>query len=84
MYYTGINPFTIEQVHVPKGHEKRIQRAILHYRDPKNQDLVEEGLKIAGRSDLIGNGRGALPPGNFSGKSRNRKKGPLADFGLEG
>lgn len=74
MYYTGINPFTMEQVHVPKGHEKRIQRAILHYRDPKNQDLVEEGLKIAGRSDLIGNGPGCLAARKFFGIKQEPKK----------
>ena len=34
MYYPGLNPFTGESVHVPKGQEKRIQRALLHYRDP--------------------------------------------------
>jgi hypothetical protein len=39
---------------VPKGREKRIQRAILQYRDPKNYGLVKEGLRLAGREDLIG------------------------------
>lgn len=54
MYYTGLDPFTLTRVHVPKGREKRIQRAILQYRDHKNYGLVMEGLKIAGRQDLIG------------------------------
>ncbi len=55
MYYTGINPFTMEKVHVAKGREKRIQRALLQYRDKRNFGLVHEGLKMAGRNDLIGN-----------------------------
>jgi uncharacterized radical SAM protein YgiQ len=55
MYYTGINPFTMEEVHVPKGREKRIQRALMQYRDGKNHGLVHEGLKMAGREELIGN-----------------------------
>ncbi len=55
MYYTGINPFTMEEVHVPKGREKRIQRALMQYRDVKNHGLVHEGLKMAGREELIGN-----------------------------
>ncbi len=55
MYYTGINPFTMEKVHVAKGREKRIQRALLQYRDSRNYGLVYEGLKMAGRVDLIGN-----------------------------
>lgn len=77
MYYTGLNPFSMEQVHVPKGHEKRIQRAILHYRDPKNQNLVEEGLKIAGRTDLIGTGPDCLVGKKFFGKKQEtKKKGP--------
>jgi uncharacterized radical SAM protein YgiQ len=57
MYYTGLNPFTLEPVHVPKGREKKIQRALMQYRDPKNRELILEGLKSAGRADLIGNGR---------------------------
>jgi uncharacterized radical SAM protein YgiQ len=73
MYYTGINPFTMEQVHVPRGIEKRIQRALLHYRNPENRDLVEEGLRIAGRADLIGPGAKCLIPAG-SGKPKKTKK----------
>lgn len=53
MYYTGLNPFTMEPVHVAKGREKKIQRALLQWRDPKNRALVEEGLRMSGqkRSD---------------------------------
>ncbi|MBU4491678.1 MAG: YgiQ family radical SAM protein, partial [Euryarchaeota archaeon] len=54
MYYTGINPFTMEKVHVAKGREKRIQRALMRYKDKRNYGLVYEGLKMAGRIDLIG------------------------------
>ena len=53
MYYTGIHPFTMEPVHVPKGQEKKIQRALLHYKDPRNRALVREGLRSTGRTDLI-------------------------------
>ncbi len=56
MYYTGLNPFTLEPVHVPKGQEKRIQRALMQYRDPRNKGLITEGLRATGRSDLIGTG----------------------------
>ncbi len=62
MYHTGLDPFTLKPVHVPRGREKKIQRAMLHYRDPKNYDLVKEGLRLAGRADLIGSGRGCLIP----------------------
>ncbi|MBW6517852.1 MAG: YgiQ family radical SAM protein [ANME-2 cluster archaeon] len=55
MYYTGLNPFTLKEVHVAKGREKRIQRALMQYRDEGNRGLVYEGLKMAGREELIGN-----------------------------
>jgi len=55
MYYTGIDPRTMERVYVPKNpHEKAMQRALIQYRLPKNYDLVLEALKKAGRTDLIG------------------------------
>ncbi len=55
MYYTGLDPRTMEPVYVPVNpHEKAMQRALIQYRDPKNYDLVEEALKKAGREDLIG------------------------------
>ncbi len=55
MYYTGIDPFTMAEVHVAKGREKKIQRALMRYRDERNHGLVYEGLKMAGREELIGN-----------------------------
>ncbi len=63
MYYTGLDPFTMQSVHVAKGREKRIQRALLQYKDPKNYGLVREGLMMAGRQDLIGDCWKCLIPG---------------------
>jgi uncharacterized radical SAM protein YgiQ len=60
MYYTGINPFTMEKVHVAKGREKRIQRALLQYREENNYGFVVEGLRMAGREDLVGSERKCL------------------------
>lgn len=55
MYHTGINPLTGEKVYVAKDiHEKRLQRALMQYRDPKNYELVYEALCKAKREDLIG------------------------------
>ena len=56
MYYTGIDPITMKEVHAAKGREKRIQRALMQYKDPGNYRLVYEGLNMAGREDLIGSG----------------------------
>ncbi len=89
MYYTALNPFTMEAVHVPRGREKKIQRALMHFRDPKNYPLVAEGLMLSGRRDLIGTGKECLVPaigppaarreGNFPGK-----KGKAAKPGRSG
>ena len=55
MYYTGLDPRTMQPVYVPKNpHEKAMQRALMQYRDPKNDALVREALEKAGRTDLIG------------------------------
>ena len=80
MYYTGLNPFTLDPVHIPRGNEKKIQRALMQYRDPDNRRLVIEGLKSAGRIDLIGNGKQCLVPAidkginNHALKHRRNKK----------
>lgn len=65
MYYTGINPLTNKAVYVAKEiSEKKVQRALLQYRDPKNYTLVYHALINAGRNDLIGHGPKCLirPP----------------------
>ena len=57
MYYTGLDPRTMQPVYVPKNpHEKAMQRALMQYRDHKNDALVREALEKTGRLDLIGNG----------------------------
>ena len=63
MYYTGLDPFTLEPVYVPKGREKKVQRAMMQYREPGNRAFVLEGLRQAGREDLIGNGPECLVSG---------------------
>ncbi|SET17361.1 uncharacterized radical SAM protein YgiQ [Natronincola peptidivorans] len=55
MYYTEMDPRTMEEVYVPKSaHEKAMQRALIQYRKPQNYKLVYEALVKAGRTDLIG------------------------------
>lgn len=55
MFYTGLDPFTMEPVYVPKTYEeKQMQRALLQFNRPENRRLVEKALKLAGREDLIG------------------------------
>lgn len=55
MFYTGLDPFTMQEVYVPRDmEEKRMQRALLQFRNPDNIPLVIKALKKAGREDLIG------------------------------
>ncbi len=78
MYYTGLDPRTMEPVYVAKNpHEKAMQRALIQYRDPKNYHLVKEALEKTGRLDLIGFGKECLiPPRKIAGKQpRKGKKG---------
>ena len=57
MYYTGLDPRTMEDVAIIRNpHQKAMQRALIQYRDPANYDLVREALETAGRRDLIGYG----------------------------
>ncbi len=61
MYYTGLDPRTMQPVYVARSpHEKAMQRALIQYRDPKNYELVKEALLKAGRADLIGYGKKCL------------------------
>jgi uncharacterized radical SAM protein YgiQ len=78
IYHTGLDPFTIKEVHVPKGREKLIQRALLHYRDPKNWGLVREGLRMAGREDLIGDCPRCLVPGRTGSRKKEKLRGKRA------
>jgi hypothetical protein len=61
MYYTGLDPRTMDKVYVPTDpHEKAMQRALIQYRNPKNYYLVKEALLKAHREDLIGSGPNCL------------------------
>ncbi|MGN1059473.1 MAG: YgiQ family radical SAM protein, partial [Clostridia bacterium] len=62
MYYTGLDPFTMQPVYVPKGEDKAMQRALLQAFLPENRPLVLKALKKAGREDLIGFGPDCLIP----------------------
>ena len=75
MFYTGVDPRTMEPVYIPRDpHEKAMQRALIQYRKPENYKLVKEALQKAGREDLIGYGAKCLirpvppKPGASGGK----------------
>ena len=61
MYYTGLDPRDMSPVYAARsGHEKAMQRALLQYTVPANHRLCVEALTAAGRTDLIGFGKGCL------------------------
>lgn len=61
MFYTGLDPRTMEPVFVARSPEdKAMQRALMQYREPRNRPLVRKALRIAGRDDLIGFGKNCL------------------------
>lgn len=56
MFYTGIDPYTMKKIYVPKTKEEKAeQRALLQYFRPENKQAVIAALTKAGRKDLIGN-----------------------------
>ena len=63
MFYTGLDPRTMQPVFVARSpEEKAMQRALMQYKNPQNQPLVRKALRLAGREDLIGYGKQCLVP----------------------
>ena len=57
MYYTGLDPRTMQPVYTAKSQrEKDMQRALLQWKRPEKRALVIAALREAGRTDLIGFG----------------------------
>ena len=89
MYYTGLDPRTMEKVYVPTDpHEKAMQRALIQYRNPKNYYLVKEALIAAHREDLIGSGPKclirAVPPRSGGYTSASKAPGKPAKSAASG
>src|SRR5262245_36765973 len=63
MFYTGIDPFTKQEVYVAKGlRDRKLQRALMQFFKPENWFTVRDALLQAGRQDLIGSGCDSLIP----------------------
>jgi len=61
MYYTGLDPFTGQEVYVARHlRDRKLQRALLQFFKPENYFEVRKALQTAGRHDLIGSGCDAL------------------------
>lgn len=77
-YTTGVDPLTYEELYVPRGgRERRVQKALVRWKDPENRALIEEALREAGREDLLEPFQRALrrarPP---QGRDARRAKAP--------
>ncbi|MGN1121572.1 MAG: DUF3362 domain-containing protein, partial [Eubacteriales bacterium] len=76
MYYTGLDPFTMQPVAVTRDYEqKRMQRALLQATRPENAELVRKAIALSGREDaraLLGRTSGAVPPGIQHGKKAEK------------
>ena len=63
MYWSGIDPLTMEPVYTATGlREKKLQKALLLYWNQEHWELAREALRQAGRGDLIGFGPSCLVP----------------------
>ena len=87
MFYTGLDPYTMKEVFIPKTtEEKSMQRALLQWFIPENKQTVIKALLKAGRKDLIGNGKNCLVaplPGqgkNNSNSNFKKKKDKMARY----
>src|SRR5687767_14469185 len=62
MYYTGIDPFSKQQVYVARGlRDRKLQRALMQFFKPENYLEVQQALVEAGRGDLFGVCEGLIP-----------------------
>lgn len=90
MFHTGLDPLTMQPVHVAKDEEKQMQRALLQWSMPINGPLVRKALVKLGRQDLIGFGPGCLvkparqaAPGQWQG-DRTLNSHPSVKTGHKG
>jgi hypothetical protein len=80
MYYTGIDPFTKQEVYIARNlRDRKMQRALLQFFKPENYFEVRKALQDAGRSDLIGNGCDALIPAQPPKEAINARRQQAQD-----
>jgi uncharacterized radical SAM protein YgiQ len=82
MYFTGVDPLTMEPVPVARDlREKKMMKALLFWWDEGHHELAREALKRAGRTDLIGRSPSSLIPPAYPGRPRPdgpQRSGPRA------
>ncbi len=80
MFYTGLDPYTLKPVYVPKSMaEKQLQRLLLQYYKPENHPAIRQALIRMGKKELIGYGPNCLVPPDHRGPAgASRSKGKAA------
>lgn len=85
MYYTGIDPRTMEPVYVPRDpHEKAMQRALMQWKRPEKRRLVLDALRGTHHEELIGFGKECLLRPDRSQGGGYRAGKPSAGTGKPG
>jgi len=87
-YQTGMDPVNGEELYIPRGaRERKVQKALVRWKAPESQPMVEEALAEVGRTDLIprfrhllaqANKRQAGKPGGKKGAKGRRGRQPQA------
>jgi len=73
MYFTGLDPATMQPVYVARTREeKAMQRALLQCHIRKNWPLIRKALRSADREDLIGSGKNCLVPPDYLSPDEQR------------
>lgn len=84
MFYTGLDPYTMQPVYVAKTkEEKQMQRALLQYYKPENREIIFKALQKTHKMHLIGNGKDCLipPPPGYAARQANAKNSKAAKSG---
>tara|TARA_R110002073_G_scaffold16722_6_gene63904 strand:+ start:4627 stop:6600 length:1974 start_codon:yes stop_codon:yes gene_type:complete len=82
MYYTGLDPMTMQPVEtVKKLQDRKMQRALMQYFAPENWFMVRKALLEAGRSDLIGDGPLCLIPERAPKEARDMRRSGAQKLG---
>jgi len=75
MFYTGIDPLTLEPVYTATDlREKRMMKALLLYWDPESWPMAREALAKAGLKDLIGRGAQCLVPPDYGATASLKRR----------
>jgi hypothetical protein len=75
VYYTGIKPFTRQEVYVARGlRDRKMQRVLMQFFKPESWFTVCEALIGAQRADLIGNGCDCLIPANPAREALEKRR----------